>query len=222
MKYRKFIPSITIVLIFALAATALAAYLLQARMTLFSGHIEQPSGTKAKLVLKMDDENLGDTANIAGGSVVFPALTGVVGSTTTDGPTEWADENGEKPLSAPKFTICAEKGDVEDVRLKIVANGSDMGNSGSEALVFGITIVYYDNTAGRRVTKTEFLNFCAGTPDMAETEAMPLGDAFLVDGEEAEIYISVWADAEVLEKLGTTGTADFNIEAIFSASAAET
>lgn len=209
--------TLALVLALVLAVTAAAAYfLLQARMTVFKGHIEMPNAQPGdpKLVLEVDGEGIGETGDISGDSVSFPVLTNVVGTTSIDAPTEWVDENGNVPVVAPKFVLTAEDGDVENVTYKVVASGD---TSASAAMTFGITIVYYDDAKGVRTTKTEFANFGIGGEDFATTEPIPLGDANVAEGEKVEIYISAWVDAEVYEKLGVGSTGDFTIDVIFAA-----
>ena len=209
--------TLALVLALVLAVTAAAAYfLLQARMTVFKGHIEMPNAQPGdpKLVLEVDGEGIGETGDISGDSVSFPVLTNVVGTTSIDAPTEWVDENGNVPVVAPKFVLTAEDGDVENVTYKVVASGD---TSASAAMTFGITIVYYDDAKGVRTTKTEFANFGIGGEDFATTEPIPLGDANVAEGEKVEIYISAWVDAEVYEKLGVGPTGDFTIDVVFAA-----
>ena len=211
--------TLALVLALVLAVTAAAAYfLLQARMTVFKGHIEMPNAQPGdpKLVLEVDGEGIGETGDISGDSVSFPVLTNVVGTTSIDAPTEWVDENGNVPVVAPKFVLTAEDGDVENVTYKVVASGD---TSASAAMTFGITIVYYDDAKGVRTTKTEFANFGIGGEDFATTEPIPLGDANVAEGEKVEIYISAWVDAEVYEKLGVGPTGDFTIDVVFAAGA---
>ncbi len=209
---------LAVILALVLAVTAAAAYfLLQAKMTVFKGHIEMPNAQPGdpKLVLEVDGESIGETGDVSGDSVSFPVLTNVVGTTSIDAPTEWVDENGNVPVAAPKFVLTADGGDVENVVYKIVANGD---TSASAAMQFGVTIVYYDDAKGTRTTKTEFAEFgIGGSEGFATTEPIPLGDANVAEGEKVEIYISAWVNAEVYEKLGVGSTGDFTIDVIFAA-----
>ena len=214
---KKMTPILAVILALILAVTAVAAYsLLQARMTLFKGHIEMPNAQPGdpKLVLEVDGESIGEVGDVSGDSVTFPVLTNVVGTTSVDAPTEWVDENGNVPVVAPKFVLTADGGDIENVTYKVVASGD---TAASAAMEFGITIVYYDDAKGVRTTKTEFANFGVGGEDFATTEPIPLGDANVAEGEKVEIYISAWVDAEVYEKLGVGSTGDFTIDVIFAA-----
>ena len=218
MKKKTLTMTLALVLALVLAVTTAAAYfLLQAKMTVFKGHIEMPNAQPGdpKLVLEVDGESIGETGDVSGDSVSFPVLTNVVGTTSIDAPTEWVDENGNVPVAAPKFVLTADGGDVENVVYKIVANGDTLA---SAAMVFGITIVYYDDAKGTRTTKTEFAEFgIGGSESFATTESIPLGDANVAEGEKIEIYISAWVNAEVYEKLGVGSTGDFTIDVIFAA-----
>lgn len=210
---------LAVILALVLAVTTVAAYfLLQAKMTVFKGHIiEMPNAQPGdpKLVLEVDGESIGEAGDVSGDSVSFPVLTNVVGTTSIDAPTEWVDENGNAPIMAPKFVLTADGGDVENVVYKIVQSGD---TSASAAMRFGVTIVYYDDAKGTRTTKTEFAEFgIGGSEGFATTEPIPLGDANVAEGEKVEIYISAWVDAEVYEKLGVGSTGDFTIDVIFAA-----
>lgn len=224
MKRKVIVSILIIVMILALALSAAAYFMLQARMGLFSGRVEyvgqQPGAGDPQLVLRVEDEDIGQSGDLSTGSVVFPVLTNVQGYTTpvstTDGPTtewvtDWVDEAGNKPISAPKFVLKAEGGDVKDVRLKLIANGDV---TASAAIQFGIATVTGD------VAKAEFLNFAIGDLDAGYAETEPLSLGYLCEGEEVEIEISVWVNSEVYEKLGITETTgDFKVEAVFTADA---
>ena len=222
MKRKVIVPILIIVMILALAFSAAAYFMLQARMGLFSGHVEyvgqQPGAGDPQLVLRVEGEDIGQAGDLSEGSVAFPVLTNVQGYTTpvstTDGPTtewvtDWVDEAGNKPVSAPKFVLKAVGGDVKDVHLKLVANGDV---TASAAIQFGIATVTGD------VANAEFLNFVIGDINGGYAETEPLSLGYLCEGEEVEIEVSVWVKSEVYEKLGITETTgDLKIEAIFTA-----
>ncbi len=215
---KKITPFLAVILALVLTTTTVAAFfLLQAKMTVFKGHVEMPNAQSGdpKLVLEVDGESFGETGDVSGESVNFPILTNVVGETSTDAATVWVDENGNVPVSAPKFVLTADGGDVENVIYKIVVSGD---TSAAAALRFGVTIVYYDDVNSVQTTKTEIAEFGIGGDDgFATTEPIPLGDANVAVGEKIEIYVSAWVDSEEWEKLDVGSTGDFTIDVIFAA-----
>lgn len=222
MKKRVVTLIIVFLVIFALAVSAAAYFLLQARVTLFKGHVEQVDyhPGDAKLVLKVDGEDIGENGDLSSAeSVAFPILTNVIGHTSVDGTTTWVDEEtGEVPLSAPKFVLTAENGDIENVKFKITLNGD---TTASAAMQFGVGLVYYDEAKVIKKMTNSFTEFAAGTPEYAETVTIPLGDMTIAEGEEVEIYISAWVNADALEKIGAYTDGDFTIDVTFFGEAAE-
>ena len=223
MKKKALVTVLSIILILALGVVAMAAVYIsqQARMSLFSGRIEQTVNqpNDPKLVLKVEGENVGQDGNVSVyDAAVFPILTNVIGHTTVDDSTQWEDENGKTPIAAPVFVLSADNGDIENVWFKIVGAG-DM--TASSAMRFGITTVYYSEEDGTEVTHTQIEEFVMGELERAESELAPLGDGNVAEGEEVRIYVSAWVDSYALAELGEYGDGNFTIDIIFYGGNAE-
>ncbi len=215
MKKKVVISILSVALIIALSVTVAAAVYIsqQARMRLFSGKIEQPSNqpNDPKLILKVSDISVGQDGNVSVyDGATFPILTNVTGEPST-GLTNWTDENGKQPISAPKFVLSAENGEVQDVYYKIVVNG----NTATSALRFGIDVRYYNEEEGCFVTRSGIKSIDFGSTTTSATMPELLGDGNVAVGENIEIYVSAWVDSYDLAEIGEYDNDSFSIDIVF-------
>ena len=221
MKKKVFVSVLSAFMIVALVFATMAAVYIsrQARMTLFSGRIEQTTNNPndPKLVLKVEGESVGQDGNVSVyDAAVFPILTNVTGRTAFDDATVWTDKNGRMPIAAPTFVLSAENGNVDDVRFNIAGFG-DM--TASSAMRFGITTVYYDEETGTEVTRSQIEEFARGGPENAESMTVTLGDGTISEGEEVKVYVTAWVDSYTLAEIGEYGNGNFIIDIVFSSGA---
>ena len=77
MKRKVIVSILIIVMILALALSAAAYFMLQARMGLFSGRVEyvgqQPGAGDPQLVLRVEDEDIGQSGDLSTGKGAKPA-----------------------------------------------------------------------------------------------------------------------------------------------------
>lgn len=208
------IPIITLVVSMSIIVAAAAVYISsQARMSLFSGRIEQPASKPddPKLVLKVSGQNLGQDGSVAAyNEAVFPILTNVI-SNYGYGPSVYLDEDGREPLSAPSFVLSAENGDVKNVYYKISVQGNDKI---AEALKFGITIKYLDDNG-----HYSYLSHIDSVAyHQTETTPLPLKSerSDVLKGEDVEIFVSAWVDSYALAEVGDYDeNMSFNVGIVF-------
>lgn len=215
MKKNSLVTVLAVALVFALALSVLAAVYVsrQARMSLFSGRIEQTttSPDDPKLILKVSGESVGQDGDVSvDDEAIFPIL-GSVKDSSEYGPARWSDENGLEPLSAPSFVLSAENGRVDNVYCKIVVNGNDRL---AEALRFGITAKYLDENGNYTYyTGTEAVAYrgCETIPRLIKADNGTVGE-----DEDVEFFISAWIDSYTLAKIGEyDAEMTFSVEIIF-------
>lgn len=216
---KKTIVFVSVVLALTMVITATAAIYIsqQAKMTLFSGRIEQSTSqpNDPKMVLRVSGENVGQDGNVSVyNEAVFPILTKVEGNSVALDPAVWTDENGRQPISAPGFVLSAENGEVNNVYYKIVVNGN---TSVAEALRFGISIRYYSEEIANEAPSGEVMSSLIDSinPGKTSTEPMLLGDGNILEGEDVEIYISAWVDSYTLAEIGEYDDEGFTIDIVF-------
>ncbi|MBQ6461290.1 hypothetical protein IJJ36_02570 [Candidatus Saccharibacteria bacterium] len=222
MKKKVLATVLSVILILALGIVTMAAIYIsqQARMTLFSGHIEQTTNNPddPKLILKVEGEDVGQDGNVSVyDTAVFPILTNVVGETAFNDATVWTDENGRTPIAAPVFVLSAENGDVNNVYFNITGLGDMTAGS---AMRFGITTVYYSEEEGTEVTRSQIEEFVMGGPEKGESTTVMLGDGTIAEGEEVRIYVAAWVDSYALAEIGEYGDGNFTIDIVFSSDSA--
>lgn len=214
---------VAFVLALACSATAFAAVYIakQAKMSVFSGRIEQTSSSAddSKMVLKTTTGmDIGQRGNITQyDDAVFPILSNVTGCTILDNQgatfeTRWNDEDGKAPPTAQRFVLAAENGDIDDVSYEIVVSGK----TPQAALRFGVTYSYYSEEDNTIVTTTRVHDLQPSTENLASSEKVTLGDGNILEGEEIVFEITVWADADTLAQLGEYENDVFNVEVVFS------
>lgn len=215
MKKRSFVITVVAIMVaMSIIVAAAAVYISsQARMGLFSGRIEQTTSKPddPKLILKVAGENVGQDGDVSVyNEAVFPVLTNVT-SNYGYGFSTYTDENGREPISAPRFVLSAENGNVENVYYKIVVQGNDKI---AEALRFGINTKYLDENG--------HYAYLSGTDSVSyhQTETQPRSvkadNDTIVEGEEIEFSISAWVDSYALAKVGDYDeNMSFSVEIVF-------
>ena len=212
------ITIISIILVLAIGFGAAAAvYISQyARMTVFTGHIEQSTSTPEtpRLILKSQGINVGSEGNIAFEDVAFPVLYGVE-SNFDSGVTTWQAEGDKAPISAATFVVSAENGDVENVSCKIKISGDV---SAANALRFGITTSYYSEELSTSAYsyRIVYIDSVDSVHNSAESDYFPLGDSFIAEGDEVEIRLYAWVDGYALAKIGEYFDGTFTVDTIFT------
>lgn len=224
---------ITIVAIFlstvliAASAAAIAAYVSRANVGFLNCRVENlgtassdyPGGntTTATLTVKTKDgTDLGSTADITPADTVvsLPILSEVTPTVSLDYPKQpghWKSAEGRVPVDAPAFVISSKDGESTDVTFKIVAHGSDPARA---ALRFGINIKYYSED----LDQTLILNGQMQLDYRSDsTSTILLGDGNILEGEEVEVYISVWIDKDALDEVGVYTNDDLQLEAVVTA-----
>lgn len=198
------------------AVTASIYYSKQARMSLFSGSIEQTTTkpTDPKLVLKVADMNVGQDGNVSVyNQDVFPILGSVTGTFSETGFSDvtWRDDVGRQPISAPGFVLATENGDINDVTCKMVVEGNP---SVASALRFGIVTEYISEADNCRIASCQTASI-----DPGRTESSPekLGDGNIVQNEEIKVSVVAWVDSYTLAELGEYENMPFNVRIVFMA-----
>lgn len=215
--------TIAIILALSLSLTAFAAIYIakQAKMTVFSGRIEQTTSTPTdpKLVLKtIAGTNLGQTGNISTyGETTFPILSNVTGCTIMNNEestfeTNWNDQDGKIPPTAQRFVLTAENGNLSDLSYEIIING----NTATSALRFGVTYRYFNEELNTTVTCTRVDELLPSTTNTASSGKIELGDGNILENEEIIFEITAWVDADALTELGEYENDIFNVEVVFS------
>ena len=206
---RSTVVTLSVILVFALAISALAAvYLLQqAKVGVFSGRIDlsrQAQDDESELVVKVDGVEVGHDYALSGyGENLFPVLTGVNTTLGRDGDIVWEGNEGA-PIASPTFAITAKNGSVSSLTYNIAITGNP---SVVSALRFGVVTEYYDDDLQTKVCHTEFAR---------ADESLTVGDGNLAEGEEISVSVVAWVDAYALADLENFDDMAFNVDVIFS------
>lgn len=206
---RTTVITLSVILVFALAISALAAvYLLQqAKVGVFSGHIDlsqQAQDDESELVVKVDGVEVGHNYALSGyGENLFPVLTGVNTTQDRHGDIIWEGNEGA-PLAAPVFTISAKGGRVENLTYNVIITGNP---SVASVMRFGVVTKYYDDDLQTKTCRTEFAE---------ANEDLTVGDGNLAEDEEISVSVVAWADAYALANLGNFDNMAFNVDIVFS------
>lgn len=225
---KKVITIIAIILSVTLIATsvaAIAAYVSRANVGFLNCRVENlgtassdyPGGniTTATLTVKTKDgTDLGSTADITPDTVSLPILSEVTPTVSLDYPKQpgrWRSAEGRAPVDAPAFAISSKDGESTDVTFKIVAHGSDPARA---ALRFGINIKYYSEDLDQTLIRNGQMQLDYRSDS---TSTIPLGDGNILEGEEVEVYISVWIDKDALDEVGVYTNDDLQLEAVVTA-----
>lgn len=210
---RSTVVTLSVILVFALAIGAVAAvYLLQqAKVGVFSGHIDlsrQTQDNESELVVKVDGVEVGHDYALSGyGENLFPVLTGVNAVEEHGGDVVWEGNEGA-PIASPTFAITAKNGSVSNLTYNIAITGNP---SVVSALRFGVVTEYYDDDLQAKVCHTEFT---------VADEGLTVGDGNLAEGEEISVSVVAWVDAYALADLENFDDMSFNVDVIFSGGAA--
>lgn len=208
--------AVTLAFVLALGTTA-AVFLSQyARMTVFSGHIEQSASTPdaPALVLKSHGIDVGQSANIATDDVEFPVLYDV-SSEFDSGVTTWQAKDGKTPISAAAFALSAKNGEVQNVCYKIEISGDV---SAASALRFGVTTSYFSDELATTAYSSgiAYINSVDVEHCYAESDLLPLGDSTIAEGEDVEICLYAWVDGYALADIGEYFGGDFTVNIVFT------
>lgn len=204
------------IIITTTAVTAAVLYASQARVSFFTGHVENlGTAEDSHLAIKYGGESLGSEVDISpSGAVVFPILSNVKYTTTYGKPSTWISSEDKSPLQAPKFIVTSEGGESRNVNFRIVAHGSDPSRA---ALRFGVDIMYYADDIGQKVVRSGITELSqTATGETISSDPLPLGDGNIAAGEEVTVYISVWVDKDALNKVGVYPNDDISLEAVFT------
>lgn len=213
---------LSIILVFALTIGALAAvYILQqAKVNIFSGHLDfshggQPSDDdqaddQAELVVKLDGIEIGHECAVTGyGEDAIPVLADVRSRHVDWNHYVWEDKDGNQALAAKEFVLTAKNGSLDNLTFNINLVGND---SIVSAMRFGLITEYYDDSESRMTCLIQSfrLDGTSLLPDM-------LGDGNIVENEEIKVSVVAWADAYALADLERFDDMGFDIDIIFSA-----
>lgn len=219
MKLKKStIAILSVALVFALAIGAVAAvYILQqAKVNIFSGHLDfshtsQPSDeNQAELVVKLDGVEVGHECAVTGyGEDSIPVLADVESHPVDWNHYVWEDKNGNQALAAKEFVLTAKNGGLDNLTFNINLVGDD---SIVSAMRFGLITEYYDDSESRMTCLIQSfrLDGTSLLPDM-------LGDGNIAENEEIKVSVVAWADAYALADLERFDDMSFDIDIIFSA-----